>query len=200
ESGLRQAEEVAGGRNIGVQGATVAQQLLRIDRLDEICLYVVPVLLGAGKRLFERTRPAPRRRGAHQLRAGGRRTARPLPGRGSGVRRGGRRPFDLEEELVRVAPPPVLARLVGADQRVIVVSVVVPGGVAVRRVVAAADVAAAHAHPQVNPAPAHAHAVSQPSLDGSTSATVSRWAQDAALIVPSTRGHVLDGLEYVTRI
>src|SRR5205085_8666405 len=155
----------------------------------------------AGRRqaAVRRTRPAPGRPGTHQLRTRGRRTARPLPGLGSGVRRGGRRPFDLEEELVRVAPPPVLARLVGADQRVIVVSVVVPGGVAVRRVVAAADVAAAHAHPQVNPAPAHAHAVSQPSLDGSTSATVSRWAQDAALIVPSTLGQVLEGLGYVTR-
>ncbi len=53
ESGLRQAEEVAGDRNIGVHGATVAQQLLRIGRLDELRLHVVPVLLGEGKRLFE---------------------------------------------------------------------------------------------------------------------------------------------------
>jgi len=57
ESGLRQAEKVAGGRNIGVPGATVAQQLLRIGRLDEIYLHVVPVLLGAGKRLFEERDP-----------------------------------------------------------------------------------------------------------------------------------------------
>ena len=52
ESALRQAEEAAGDRNVGVHGATVAQQLLRIGRLDEIYLHLVPVLLGAGKRLF----------------------------------------------------------------------------------------------------------------------------------------------------
>src|SRR5205085_11857613 len=39
---------------------------------------------------------------------------------------------------------------------------------------------------------------SQPSLDGSTSATVSRWAQAAALIVPSTLGQVLERLGHVT--
>lgn len=53
ESALSQAEAAAGDRLIGIHGATVAQQLLRIGRLDEISLHVIPVLLGVGKRLFQ---------------------------------------------------------------------------------------------------------------------------------------------------
>ncbi len=53
ESGLHQAQAAAGDSLIGVHGATVAQQLLGIGQLDELNLHVVPVLLGAGKRLFE---------------------------------------------------------------------------------------------------------------------------------------------------
>jgi hypothetical protein len=51
---------------------------------------------------------------------------------------------DLEVELVDEAPPPILARLVRADQRVLGGAEVL-AGVAVRRRVAAADVSALEA-------------------------------------------------------
>lgn len=57
ESALRQAQAAAGDAQIGIHGATVAQQLLRIGQLDELVLHVVPVLLGAGKRLFQEGDP-----------------------------------------------------------------------------------------------------------------------------------------------
>ncbi|SRR6266498_6055255 len=54
ESALAQAKEVAGDRNVYVMGgADIAQQYIEAGLLDEIQLHVVPVLLGAGRRLFE---------------------------------------------------------------------------------------------------------------------------------------------------
>jgi len=53
ESALRQARTVAGDRDVGVHGGSVARQLLRAGLLDELKLHIVPVLLGAGNRLFE---------------------------------------------------------------------------------------------------------------------------------------------------
>src|SRR5690606_10020670 len=82
------------------------------------------------------------------------------PGIGrSGVGRCGRRPGDLERDLVAVAPPPVLARLVRPDDRVVAVGAEVGRGVPVGRAVAAADVPAGLADPQVEPAIAGAQAV-----------------------------------------
>lgn len=52
ESALAQARAVAGGRDIAVGSANVAQQYLRAGLLDEIHLDLVPVLLGSGIRLF----------------------------------------------------------------------------------------------------------------------------------------------------
>src|SRR3954453_12520140 len=57
---------------------------------------------------------------------------------------------DPHRELVHVAPGPVLARLDGADERV-VVALRVGARVAVRRRVAAAHMAAGQADPQVTP-------------------------------------------------
>lgn len=53
ESAVEQAHAVAGDRNIGIMGASVAQQCLRAGLLDELEIHVVPVLLGKGIRLFE---------------------------------------------------------------------------------------------------------------------------------------------------
>ena len=53
ESALAKAREVAGDKNIGLHGATVAQQFLAAGLVDEIHLHVVPVLLGGGTRLFD---------------------------------------------------------------------------------------------------------------------------------------------------
>ena len=54
ESALEQAREAAGGKDVGLSGgANVAQQYLRAGLLDVLQLHVVPVLLGAGARLFD---------------------------------------------------------------------------------------------------------------------------------------------------
>ncbi len=50
---LNQARSAANGRNIVIMGsADVAQQFLRANLVDIITLHQVPVLLGAGTRLF----------------------------------------------------------------------------------------------------------------------------------------------------
>ncbi len=54
ESALRQAKAAAGNRHVVVAGgADTAQQFLRAGLLDEVHLHVVPVVLGAGLRLFD---------------------------------------------------------------------------------------------------------------------------------------------------
>lgn len=59
DSALEQAQEAAGDLKVGVCAADVAQQLLRAGTLDEIDLSVVPLLLGAGVRLFDDLGPDP---------------------------------------------------------------------------------------------------------------------------------------------
>ncbi len=52
---LAQAKEAAGGRDVVLGGgASVAQQYLAADLVDEMELHLVPILLGSGERLFER--------------------------------------------------------------------------------------------------------------------------------------------------
>jgi dihydrofolate reductase len=54
ESGLEQAREAAGGGDVSLGGgADVARQYLAARLLDEVQLNLVPVLLGAGERLFD---------------------------------------------------------------------------------------------------------------------------------------------------
>jgi dihydrofolate reductase len=54
ESALEQAREAAGGKDVALAGgANVAQQYLTAGLIDELQLHVVPVLLGAGARLFD---------------------------------------------------------------------------------------------------------------------------------------------------
>jgi dihydrofolate reductase len=53
ESAIRQARAAAGDKDVGVHGATTAQQALNLGLLDEIQVHVVPVLLGGGTRLFD---------------------------------------------------------------------------------------------------------------------------------------------------
>ncbi|MET0526593.1 MAG: dihydrofolate reductase family protein [Nocardioides sp.] len=47
------ARAAAGDRAVMVHGAGAAQSLLRAGELDELEIHLVPVLLGAGRRLFE---------------------------------------------------------------------------------------------------------------------------------------------------
>jgi dihydrofolate reductase len=49
---VRRAQDAAGGKDVLVQGADVAGQLLDADLLDEVRVHLVPVLLGDGTRLF----------------------------------------------------------------------------------------------------------------------------------------------------
>ena len=53
ESGLAAACEAAGGHYVNVLGADLARQLLAAQRLDEILVFVAPVLLGDGVRFFD---------------------------------------------------------------------------------------------------------------------------------------------------
>ena len=54
ENALRQAQEAAGEKNVAVGGANTAQQFLKAGLLDEIYIHLVPILLGSGRRLFDR--------------------------------------------------------------------------------------------------------------------------------------------------
>ncbi len=49
-----EARAAAGDRAIMVHGASAAQSLLAAGELDELQIHLVPVLLGAGRRLFDR--------------------------------------------------------------------------------------------------------------------------------------------------
>lgn len=57
ETAMSEAKKAAGERNVMVHGAAVAQLALAAGVLDEIELHVVPVLFGAGRRLFEGLQP-----------------------------------------------------------------------------------------------------------------------------------------------
>jgi dihydrofolate reductase len=53
ESAVEQAIEIAGGKDVGVIGASLVQQCIRAGLLDEIHIDLVPVVLGDGIRLFD---------------------------------------------------------------------------------------------------------------------------------------------------
>ena len=58
EAAIDQARAAAGDRDVLVAGgAEIAQQALRAGRVDELLLHVVPVLLGAGRRLLDNLGP-----------------------------------------------------------------------------------------------------------------------------------------------
>ncbi len=52
-SAMAQAKAAAGDRNVLVHGANAVQQALEAGVLDEIQIHQIPVLLGAGRRLFD---------------------------------------------------------------------------------------------------------------------------------------------------
>jgi dihydrofolate reductase len=53
EHAIQAAQKIAGGKNVAVNAASLAQQCLKAGLLDEIHIDLVPVLLGKGVRLFE---------------------------------------------------------------------------------------------------------------------------------------------------
>lgn len=55
ESALEQARRAAGGKDVALAGgANAAQRYLAVGLVDEMEIHLVPVLLGAGERLFDR--------------------------------------------------------------------------------------------------------------------------------------------------
>ena len=58
DDALRQAREAAGSLDVQVNGgADIARQYLEAGALEELRLHLVPVVLGAGTRLFDATSP-----------------------------------------------------------------------------------------------------------------------------------------------
>lgn len=53
EAGVAAAREAAGGRYVNILGAEVGRECLAAGLLDEILVFVVPVLLGDGTRFFD---------------------------------------------------------------------------------------------------------------------------------------------------
>jgi hypothetical protein len=53
EAAIARAKAAAGDKKVNVMGAEIPQQALRAGLLDEIQVHLIPVLLGAGKRLFD---------------------------------------------------------------------------------------------------------------------------------------------------
>jgi len=53
ESAVTQAKRAAGDKAVMVHGAQTAQEMLRAGVLDEIEIHLIPVLLGAGRPLFD---------------------------------------------------------------------------------------------------------------------------------------------------
>lgn len=53
ESAMRQAKAAAGDRDVLVKGGEVARRALEAGVLDELQIDIIPVLFGAGRRLFE---------------------------------------------------------------------------------------------------------------------------------------------------
>jgi dihydrofolate reductase len=54
ERALAQAQEAAGDKRIGLMGADLDQQFLAAGLVDEIRIHLIDVLLGGGRRLFDR--------------------------------------------------------------------------------------------------------------------------------------------------
>ena len=54
---VRAAKEAAGDRNVLVHGAGITQRALAGGQLDELEIHLVPVLFGAGRRLFDGIEP-----------------------------------------------------------------------------------------------------------------------------------------------
>jgi dihydrofolate reductase len=53
EKAVTIAKKAAGDRDVGIAGASVAQQCIKAGLVDEIYVHIAPMLLGEGVRLFE---------------------------------------------------------------------------------------------------------------------------------------------------
>lgn len=53
EQAVQQAKQAAGEKVVSIGTASIAQQCIELDLLDEIQLHIAPIVLGKGVRLFE---------------------------------------------------------------------------------------------------------------------------------------------------
>jgi dihydrofolate reductase len=87
DSALEQAKEAAAGKDVSLGGgATAVQQYLAAGLLDEMLISLVPVLLGAGARLFDN--PGDARPGLEQVQVVEARRASHTSNTGSGDQKG----------------------------------------------------------------------------------------------------------------
>jgi dihydrofolate reductase len=59
QSAVAQAKQAAGEKDVAISTASTLQQCLQVGLLDEIHIDLVPILLGAGVRLFDNLGPEP---------------------------------------------------------------------------------------------------------------------------------------------
>ncbi|MFI8232737.1 dihydrofolate reductase family protein [Streptomyces sp. NPDC085900] len=59
--GIARAKEVAGGKHVTIASADIARQALDLGLVDEVCVSLVPVLLGKGIPYFANLASAPHR-------------------------------------------------------------------------------------------------------------------------------------------
>jgi dihydrofolate reductase len=52
EAALEKAKKLAGDKDVSIAGASVGRQLLKLGRIDEVSIHLVPVLFGRGTPLF----------------------------------------------------------------------------------------------------------------------------------------------------
>jgi dihydrofolate reductase len=60
DAAMREARHAAGDKKVLVHGSSIAQRALTAGLLDELEIHLIPVLLGAGTRLFEHLGAEPR--------------------------------------------------------------------------------------------------------------------------------------------
>ena len=53
DAAFETAKKLAGGKDVYIMGANVAQQFLKRGLIDEVSIHLVPVVFGSGTRLFE---------------------------------------------------------------------------------------------------------------------------------------------------
>ena len=61
EEGIAQAKKIAGGKDVGIASADIARQALDLGLVDEVCVSLVPVLLGEGIPYFANLTGPPHR-------------------------------------------------------------------------------------------------------------------------------------------
>lgn len=59
ETGIKTAKEMAGDKNVSVAGPSIIQQVINLGLMEEICISLVPVLIGEGIPFFGALKHSP---------------------------------------------------------------------------------------------------------------------------------------------